>query len=66
MPNVRVCRNGNGQIPVTPSETDLATQVLASGVNVFFRPTTPLHVHSFFPRGIQVTSKATNEMVRQA
>jgi hypothetical protein len=51
MPNVRVRRNGNGQIPVTPSGTDLATQVLASGVNVFFRPTTPLHVIHFSDEG---------------
>jgi hypothetical protein len=36
---VRVWRNSEGQVSVTPSETDFETQVLASGVNVFFKPT---------------------------
>ena len=36
---MRVWRNGEDKTSVTPSETDFETHVLASGVNVFFRPT---------------------------
>ena len=36
---MRVWRNSEGQVSVTPFETDFETHVLASGVNVFFKPT---------------------------
>ena len=39
MRDVPLCGNSEGQISVAPSETDFETHVLASGVNVFFKPT---------------------------